>query len=80
MSFDTVDENRAFVEKFSFNFPLLCDTDRTIGLAYGACDDQSASHAKRVSYLIGADGNVRKAYPQVDAGAHPDEILADLDT
>ena len=36
MSFDSAEENKAFSEKFSFNFPLLCDTDRKMGLAYGA--------------------------------------------
>jgi len=35
-SFDNVEDNRKFAEKFKFPFPLLCDTDRKIGLAYGA--------------------------------------------
>ena len=30
-SFDTAAENRAFAEKFHFNFPLICDTDHSIG-------------------------------------------------
>jgi len=75
-----VEENRAFAEKFDFNFPLLSDTSRTVGLAYGACDDAGAKHAKRVSYLIGPDGRVRKAYPNVDPATHPDEVLAGLET
>jgi peroxiredoxin len=49
-----------------------------VGMAYGACDDAKAQHAKRISYLIGPDGKVRKAYPKVNAAAHPEEILADL--
>ena len=52
MSFDTVDENKAFAEKFSFPFPLLCDVDRALGIAYQACDSADAGHARRVSYLI----------------------------
>ena len=39
VSFDTAAENKAFAEKFHFNFPLICDTDRTIGTAYGANAD-----------------------------------------
>ena len=78
ISFDTAEENRAFAEKFDFNFPLLCDTSREVGLLYGACDSRDAKHAKRISFWIGTDGRVRKAYPKVDAARHPDEILADL--
>lgn len=78
VSFDTVPDNAAFHEKFRFNFPLLCDTDRTIGLAYGACDDRTASTARRISYLIGPDGRIQKAYPKVDASTHPAEVLQEI--
>ena len=36
ISFDSVEENRAFAEKFDYPFRLLCDTERTVGMAYGA--------------------------------------------
>ena len=77
-SFDDEAANRKFAEKFQFDFPLLCDTDRKLGLAYGAADDASAGSAKRISYLIGKDGKIRKAYPKVNAAAHPEELLKDL--
>jgi thioredoxin-dependent peroxiredoxin len=77
-SFDDEKANAAFARKFNFNFPLLCDTDRTLGLAYGAADDAKAATAKRISYLIGPDGKVRKAYPKVNAAAHPEEVLKDV--
>lgn len=77
-SFDSVDKNAKFAKKFEFDFPLLCDVDRKIGVAYGAAEDASAGSAKRISYLIGKDGKIRKAYPKVDAAAHPEEILKDL--
>lgn len=57
---------------------MLCDTTRAVGLAYGACDEATAPTARRISYLIGPDGRVRKAYPKVNAAAHPEEILKDL--
>jgi peroxiredoxin Q/BCP len=78
VSFDSVEKNAAFARKFGFGFPLLCDTDRTLGLAYGAADDAKAGSAKRISYLIGPDGKIRKAYPKVNAAAHPEEVLKDL--
>ena len=78
ISFDTVPDNAAFARKFAFNFPLLSDTTRAVGLLYGAADDAKAQFAKRISYLIGPDGRVRKAFPKVSAAAHPEEILAEL--
>ncbi len=71
-------ENAAFAAKFGFDFPLLCDTPRAVGLAYGACDDAGAGYARRISFLIGPDGVVRKAYPKVNAAAQPEELLADI--
>lgn len=71
-------ENRAFAEKLGFPFPLLCDTDRSVGLAYGACDSKDAGYPARISYLIGGDGRVERAYADVDPGRHPEQVLADL--
>jgi peroxiredoxin Q/BCP len=48
-------------------------------MAYGACDDKDAKTARRISYLIGPDGKVKKAYPKVNPAVHPDEVLADLE-
>ncbi len=67
-----------FAQKYSFPFPLLCDTDRTIGLAYGACTDVNAGFAKRISYLIDEQGSIVKAYDSVSPRSHPAEVLADL--
>jgi thioredoxin-dependent peroxiredoxin len=78
VSFDTIPDNAAFAKKFAFNFPLLCDTERAVGVAYGAADDATAQYAKRVSYLIGPDGRIKKTYPKVNAATHPEEILADI--
>jgi len=77
-SFDTVEDNAAFATKFGFDFPLLCDTSRSIGMAYGACDSPTAQYSKRISYLIGPDGKILRVYPNVNAAAHPEEILKDL--
>jgi peroxiredoxin Q/BCP len=73
-----VEENRAFAEKFGFPYQLLCDTQRAIGMAYGACDEPSAEYAKRISYLIGADGRVERAWAKVDPKAHTEEVLKAL--
>ncbi len=80
MSFDTVAENRAFAEKCAFPFPLLCDTTREIGVAYGAAADRNSGAPKRISYLIGPGGRILKAYPKVSPASHPEEVLQDLAT
>lgn len=78
ISFDSIDENRKFREKFAFPFRLLCDIDRKIGLAYGACKDAKDTYAKRIGYLIDTTGEIKKAYPTVDAKAFPEQVLADI--
>jgi peroxiredoxin Q/BCP len=78
ISFDSVEDNRAFAEKFDFPFRLLCDTDRSVGMAYGAADSPETGYAKRISYVIGEDGRILLAYPKVDPKAHLDQVLGDL--
>ena len=78
ISFDSVEENRAFAEKFDFPFQLLCDVDRSVGIAYGAADAPDAGYAKRISYVIDEEGRVLLAYPKVDPNTHLDDVLGDL--
>jgi thioredoxin-dependent peroxiredoxin len=78
VSFDTVEDNAAFAQQYGFPFALLCDTDRKVGLAYGACDNAKAAYAERISYLIDEQGRILRAYPQVDPRIHAAEVLADL--
>jgi peroxiredoxin Q/BCP len=65
ISFDPVDKNRRFAEKYDFNFKLLSDVDRKVGLAYGATDDPNAKTAARIAYLIGPDGRIEKSFGKV---------------
>jgi len=78
VSFDTEAENRAFAEKFNFPYRLLCDTERKIGMAYGACDDPSAQYAKRITYVIDPEGRISQAIGQVNAREHPAELLTSI--
>lgn len=79
VSFDSVTDNAAFARKYDFPFPLLCDTSRELGLAYGACDNAQAGYAQRISYLIDENAKILKAYDSVSPRSHPAEILADLE-
>jgi peroxiredoxin len=52
--------------------------------AYGAWGEQERDGKKvtgllRSTFVIGKDGMIRKAYPQVAPAGHSAEVLADLD-
>jgi thioredoxin-dependent peroxiredoxin len=56
---------------------LLCDTDRTIGTAYGANVDPQKG-AQRVGVVIGPDGKIKEWHARVDARAWPAELVGRL--
>jgi peroxiredoxin Q/BCP len=76
VSFDTVDENKHFAEKFKFPYPLLSDTGRAMGVAYGAADDTKGGNAKRVAYIIGPDGKVKNVFPKANTASFAADVLA----
>jgi len=59
---------------------LLCDIERKVGMAYHACDAPDAGFARRISYLIGPDGRIARAYEKVRAAGHAAQVLEDLST
>ena len=78
VSFDDQAANAAFAKTHHFTFPLLCDTERHMGLAYGACDDIKATHAKRIGIVIDEHGKILSYHAQVNASTWPDEVLKNL--
>jgi peroxiredoxin Q/BCP len=78
ISFDTVEANRAFAEKFAYPFALLCDPERTTAATYDIDDPEDPGYPLRVSFLIGPDRRVVKVYEVTDAAGHAAEVLADL--
>ncbi len=78
MSFDKIEDSAKFADKFKFPFPLLSDTDRKIGLAYGAASSPNDEYAKRIAYVIDEKGRIAQANPKVDAKSYPKEQLASL--
>lgn len=77
-SFNSVAQNAAFARKLGVKFPLLCDTDRALGLAYGACDEARAQSARRISFLIDERGRIERVYDKVDPRDHPAAVLAEI--
>jgi len=76
VSFDTVEENKHFAEKFNFPYPLLSDTSREMGVKYGAAESTAGGNAKRVAYVIGPDGKVRNVFPKANTQTFAADVLA----
>lgn len=78
VSVDGAVANSAFATKYGFEFPLLCDVDRSVSVAYGACDDAAAVKAKRIGVVIDASGIIKAYYPTVDAQSFPAQVIETL--
>ena len=76
VSFDSPEKNRKFAEKNGLPFQLLSDRDHELAKSVGA-SRTLMPFAKRISYLVGPDGRVLKAYPKVDPKTHASEVLED---
>ena len=78
VSTDSVEANAKFAEDQDFPYPLLCDTERAVCTAYGACSSTSDKSANRHTYVIDPDGLIAQVHDQVDARKHPEKLLASL--
>jgi len=74
VSYDSPKKNRIFAEKNELPFRLLSDHDHELAKSVGAARAMIPL-AKRVSYLVGADGVVLATYPDVDPKTHAQEVL-----
>lgn len=77
-STDSVEANASFAEKNGFTFPLLCDTERELCTAYGACEGPEDRAARRITYVIGPDGAIEQAHATVNAREHAEALLRTL--
>ncbi len=78
VSFDSPEANRAFAEKYHLPFRLLSDSGKKLASEVGATR-ALIPLPKRISYLVGPDGRVLKAYPDVDPKTHAAEVLHDFE-
>ncbi len=78
VSFDRPEKNAEFIQTNRFPFRLLSDGDKSLAIAVGAADSSKRLFARRISYLVGPDGRVLKAYNDVDPSVHARQVLADL--
>jgi thioredoxin-dependent peroxiredoxin len=76
VSLDNEKDNKAFAEKFSFSYPLLCDVNKDIALAYHAIKSADDQHAARISYVIGEDGKILESIESVDTKNHSNDLCS----
>jgi peroxiredoxin Q/BCP len=79
VSFDEPADNAAFAEAQQFPFRLLSD-DGALAVQVGAATSRDQGATRRISYLIGPDGKILKAYDSVDPKAHAQQVLSDATT
>jgi len=78
ITFSAIEDLKSWWEEVGLTTELLCDTDRSVAVAYGAAENKDQERPKRISVLVGPDGTVVKTYATPDGETHPAEALADL--
>ncbi|HEY3494132.1 MAG TPA: peroxiredoxin [Polyangiaceae bacterium] len=76
VSTDGEGSHQAFAEKYALPFLLVPDEDHRVAKAFGVA--VTNGKAARVSFVVGADGVVRKVFPRVTPKGHGAELLGAL--
>lgn len=74
VSTQDAESHKRFIEKEKLPFDLAVDTDGSLAKAFGV--PLKSGYAARQTFLIGADGKVKKIWRQVTPKDHAAEILA----
>ena len=77
VSTDSLEKHKAFSKRHALPFPLLSDTDGVMTRWFGVYDDQN-HEAKRVTFLIGKDGLIKKVWENVHVDNHSSEVLNEI--
>jgi len=80
---DDVASHGKFRDKFNLNFPLLADPDHAVAEKFGAWREKNMYGKKslgivRSTFLIGADGMIKKVWRSVKVDGHDEAVLAAL--
>jgi peroxiredoxin Q/BCP len=66
--------HKAFIDKYELPFPLVVDPSGAVAKAFGV--PLRGGMAARQSFLIGADGTIKKIWPAVSPQDHAAEVIA----
>jgi peroxiredoxin Q/BCP len=76
-SVDKPAANERWAHKYDLKMPLISDYgDHTVASAFGVARPM-VGVAKRTTWVIDADGTLRKVYPAVKPEGHAAAVLAD---
>ena len=76
VSVDSVESHLAFAEEHELPFALIADVDASIASAYRVTGEhEGATIARRITYVIAADGTIAHVFEDVDPGVHATEVL-----
>ena len=80
---DSVESHKKFKEKFHLNFQLLSDGEKKVVNAYRVWKQKTLYGRKymgieRTTFVIDADGRIKKIFPKVKVDGHYEEVLAEL--
>ena len=79
VSADDRASHEAFRDKFSLNFPLLCDVGHKVCDAYGVWGQTPWGEGiRRTTVIVNTDGRVKKVFENVTPQGHAAEVLAVL--
>jgi thioredoxin-dependent peroxiredoxin len=79
ISADKVEKQQRFSTKYSFDFPLLSDPDKSVARAYGVRRGPGIIPNRRTTFVIGADGLIKEIVSsELNMDVHADRALAAL--
>jgi peroxiredoxin Q/BCP len=81
---DSIASHAKFKAAHALNFPLLSDPDKTVARRYGAFGEKTLYGRKllgmiRSTFVIDAQGVVRKVFPRVRVDGHESQVLQAID-
>lgn len=80
VSTDSEESHAGFAEDCGLRFPLVSDEGASLTGSLGLLKQygEHGTFAARVTFLLDADGIVRRIWEVTDPGVHPDEVLAEV--
>ncbi len=73
VSVDSLESHKKFKKKYNLDFPLLSDNEKKLVEELGI--KSIIGNAKRVTFVLDADGKIIKIYPNVSPDKHSKELI-----
>jgi peroxiredoxin Q/BCP len=83
VSKDPMDSHQSFIKKYGLNFTLLSDEDLKVHHLYDTWKEKNTYGKKymgteRSTFVIGADGKIKKIFRKVNVDGHEKQVLEAL--